>query len=194
MPEGSMVERVRHLLAERLMGGIRVAQIRWRLAAVLTVLALDIISKAGARSWLEGSVSLIPWLLDLVLVYNSGIAFGWLAGGSAFISAAIILIGAMIIVIVFWQILNPELSRWESMGWSLFLAGAIGNSLERILLGEVTDFLSFKLYYYPLFVCNLADVALTLAVIMLLIHELFPSWLPSSWRSTAPSIEVQEAE
>lgn len=194
MPEGSMVERVRHLLAERLMGVIRVAQIRWRLAAVLTVLALDIISKAGARSWLESSVSLIPWLLDLVLVYNSGIAFGWLAGGSAFISAAIILIGAMIIVIVFWQILNPELSRWESMGWSLFLAGAIGNSLERILLGEVTDFLSFKLYYYPLFVCNLADVALTLAVIMLLIHELFPSWLPNSWRSTAPSIEAQEAE
>ncbi|MBF8270531.1 MAG: lipoprotein signal peptidase [Gammaproteobacteria bacterium] len=113
---------------------------------------------------------------NVTLVHNSGAAFSFLrdAGGWQrwfFIGLSSIISG----VILFWLFSTPPLRRWFRCSLALILGGAVGNLLDRILYGYVIDFfdvsipfLSIKLFNpWPAF--NVADAAITVGVIMLVI-------------------------
>ena len=135
----------------------------------LAVVVSDQVSKLWALHQLSsrGVQPLLPGLLQQRLVFNTGAAFSMLEGNAfalGLVSAAVAL------GLVFWIQSSGALSRWQSLGLGLLLGGAIGNGLDRWRLGSVVDFLDFVPIQFPVF--NLADTAINLAVLCLLIDVL----------------------
>ncbi len=124
------------------------------------VIGLDQLTKrtvaAGIASGHEQS--LLPGV-HLVHVRNSGVAFGVLSGGGALVLVATLVALA---VLLFYFVRHPaRRGLWVPTG--LLAGGAIGNLVDRLLNGSVTDFI--KLPHWPAF--NVADIAITFGVIAL---------------------------
>ena len=139
----------------------------WRLALALCalVVAADQIAKALAEAELvPGEQVDVLGPLTLTLAHNSGVAFGLASGGGALLIA--LSATALIFVAVLFA-RNPARPRmWLAVG--LLAGGAIGNLIDRVRAGAVTDYID--VLSWPPF--NLADVAITLGVIVLALSYL----------------------
>lgn len=109
--------------------------------------------------------SLIPNVFSLTYLQNTGGAFSLLEGQRIFF--IIISIVAVIVVVYFLHKYLKE-SKWLTIGLSLFLAGAIGNFIDRFRLGYVVDMFQLDFVRFPIF--NIADVALTIGVALIIIY------------------------
>jgi signal peptidase II len=98
--------------------------------------------------------------IHLVHVHNTGVAFGFLSGGGTIVLVCTLL--ALAALIAYFVLRPGRRGLWVPTG--LLLGGAIGNLIDRLMHGSVTDFI--KLPHWPAF--NIADVAITLGVIALL--------------------------
>jgi signal peptidase II len=142
----------------------RRAEDGWRGAALvaLVVLALDQASKALVRADVTpGEVNELLPFLSIVHVHNRGVAFGALGGGGA----PVLLVTCAALALLIWYFVRH---RGQPMLWlptGLLLGGAVGNIVDRIHQGHVTDFV--KLPSWPAF--NVADIAITLGVVALVI-------------------------
>ena len=138
----------------------------------IAVVLMDQISKAWAMDHLAGGGvrSLLPGLLQMQLVFNSGAAFSMLEGNANLLGVVSL---AVAVGLVFWIQTSGPLDRWQAMGLGFLLGGAVGNGIDRWRLGRVVDFLEFVPISFPIF--NLADVAINLAVLCLAL-SLFPAW------------------
>lgn len=137
------------------------------------VVALDQATKAAVRAAGEAGQlprTLIPGVLDLKLVYNTGAAFSFGAGGGATwffaLVAVIIFVG-----VAFYLCAEENLSRLEVVSLCAVAAGGIGNLIDRLMAGQVTDFLATTFIDFPVF--NVADIAVTCGVIVMLACVLF---------------------
>jgi signal peptidase II len=113
------------------------------------------------------SIPVIEGFFYLTSHRNAGAAFGILQGQMwLFYIATIIVVG---VVVYYIQVYGRE-NRLFGISLGLVLGGAIGNFIDRVLFGEVVDFLDVYIfnYNYPIF--NVADSALVVGVIMLIIH------------------------
>ena len=111
--------------------------------------------------------------LNIVLVYNRGISFGFLAGyNRVFIPLVLLLVSVIVALGVFICYLRSQdiLSR---LGFGLIMSGALGNIVDRLRVGYVVDFLDFhyKTWHFPVF--NIADTLITLGAITLTCRTLF---------------------
>ena len=120
------------------------------------------------------SIDLIP-CFQLTYLRNQGAAFSFLSGAGGwqrwfFIGLAII----ASVFICFWLKKLDRNQRWEAIAWSLVLGGALGNLIDRILYGYVIDFLDVYVgeWHWPAF--NVADSAITVGVVMLLLDSFKP--------------------
>lgn len=149
---------------------------RW-LAVALLVIGLDQISKALVRHFLPlgDSVALTPFF-NLVYIHNPGAAFSFLAGQAGWqrwLFTALALAAAAVII---WLLRRHGDRLLFSLGLALILGGAIGNVIDRLVFGQVTDFLDFYLtvhgqqWHWPAF--NLADSAITVGAVLVVIDEL----------------------
>ena len=136
----------------------------WARAAAVTagVLVLDQVTKAIVRASIPrgGREEVLPFL-DLVHTRNTGVAFGALAGGGAIVTVVIAL--ALIALLAYFATHLHRPLAWLPTG--MLLGGALGNIVDRVRDGAVTDFV--KLPHFPAF--NVADSAITVGVIVLLI-------------------------
>ncbi|MCU7815823.1 MAG: signal peptidase II [Candidatus Thiodiazotropha sp. (ex Rostrolucina anterorostrata)] len=146
---------------------------RW-LWLSLVVILLDQASKQFAESMLTlyESVTVLPFF-DLTLLYNKGAAFSFLSdqGGWQRWFFIILAIGVTIVLIGWlWRLKREE--QWIAVALSLIIGGAIGNVIDRILFGQVIDFLHFHYqgHYWPAF--NVADSAITVGVAIMLFDAL----------------------
>ncbi|MEB3198988.1 MAG: signal peptidase II [Synechococcaceae cyanobacterium] len=139
------------------------------LALAALVLSLDQLSKALALSQLPAGLPrpLLPGLLRLQRVSNTGAAFSLFSGNTGLLT---LISGLVCAGLLIWLWRHPPRSRWQAMALGLLLGGAAGNGLDRLRLGAVVDFLEFVPFPFPIF--NLADVAINLAVICLVIDLL----------------------
>lgn len=133
------------------------------LAGVLAgaVIAVDRVTKHAVRADipLDGSRQVIGNTLQLVHYRNTGVAFDFLSGGGVIV---LVVTGLALLALLGYFVLHPaRRGLWISTG--LLLGGAIGNLLDRILDGSVTDFIKFP--HWPAF--NVADIAITVGVISL---------------------------
>lgn len=131
------------------------------LAAV--VIAADRITKHIVRGHigLQQSRTVIPGILRLVHYRNTGVAFDFLSGAGPVV---IIVEGIALLALLVYVARHPRRrGLWVPTG--LLLGGALGNLLDRLLDGSVTDFIKFP--HWPAF--NVADIAITIGVIALLI-------------------------
>lgn len=139
--------------------------------AALLALALDQLSKLLVRQNLAHleSVTAIPGWLDFTHVHNYGAAWGVFAG------QRVLLIVFTVFVVGFMLFTAREVarkSRLSAVGFGLILGGAVGNLIDRIWQGYVTDFFDLEtpvawLQTFPVF--NIADSALSVGVVSMML-------------------------
>ena len=142
-------------------------------ALIIFLFVLDLASKNYAVSnFLYGQsyTTLIPFI-DLLLIYNSGIAFGVFDGYGDLVSN-ILLIITIFILIYLIRMLTRETLQFAKFALSLIIAGALGNIIDRIIDGKVTDFLHLEFSSFSFFIFNLADAFITLGAILIIYFEL----------------------
>jgi signal peptidase II len=142
------------------------------LAVVAATIVIDQAAKlvAVAQLPLGSAIDLLP-ILTLYRVENTGIAFSFLSGSGLPLVIATAIIAA--IVAGFW-VRAADGGRLAAAGFALIVGGAIGNLIDRVRLGHVVDFLLLHFGDRTLFVFNLADAALTLGPVLLIVTYLFP--------------------
>jgi len=116
-------------------------------------------------------VNILPFF-NLTLIYNKGISFGMINGGSIIELALISIITLSILFIVIrWLFRTSSLYVGLSIG--LIVGGAIGNTIDRFFHQGVVDFLDFHIgmHHYPSF--NVADSSIFIGVVLLLLENLF---------------------
>ena len=131
-----------------------------------SVVAIDQISKILLAGLLADgrTIEVIPGLLQLHLVLNTGAAFSLFrgsVGALAFLSLAVSL-GLLV-----WLSRRRSLPLWQGLAFAFLLGGTIGNGIDRWRLGHVIDYLALVPFRFPVF--NPADVAINLAVICFLV-------------------------
>lgn len=145
----------------------------WLALAVVVVL-LDQLSKAVVvRTLAFGQRRVvIEGLFDLTLVYNKGAAFSFLAGAGGWQRWFFIGIGAAAAAFILYLLWRHGAQRLFSFALALILGGAVGNVIDRILHGQVVDFLlaHWRDFYWPAF--NVADSAITVGAVLLVVDEL----------------------
>ena len=112
----------------------------------------------------------IPFI-DLLLIYNSGIAFGIFDNGSVFTSYILLIVTLLISLYLIWIIIN-ESEVNKKIALSIITAGAFGNILDRINDGQVTDFLHLEILNFSFFIFNLADAFITIGAILIIYFEI----------------------
>ena len=135
-----------------------------RAAAVLAlVIGLDQLTKHTiATSIAPNEVdTVIPGIVHLVHVRNTGVAFGFFSGGGAVVY---VLTGLALAALVGFLVKRPE-RAWLWLPTGMLIGGAVGNLVDRIARGSVIDFI--KLPHWPAF--NVADVSITVGVVVLLL-------------------------
>lgn len=145
----------------------------WLSAAVI---ALDQLSKYLVAGHLAPyrAVQVLP-VFNLALVFNSGAAWSFLSGASGWQRWFFVMLAlAVSVAIGVWLAHMPRRQQgWRAAALALVLGGALGNVIDRLWHGYVIDFLQFHWHnlYYPTF--NLADSAITIGAIMLILEGFF---------------------
>jgi signal peptidase II len=126
-------------------------------------LALSLIAKVIADLYLTDRIAIIGEFAGLQYVRNPGVAFGLqLPSG---IQEAVIITALVLVIIVAYRSTSTPLNRW---GFGLIAGGALGNVMDRLRDGVVTDF--FQVGSFPVF--NVADSCITIGVALLLVESL----------------------
>ncbi|MEJ2309827.1 MAG: signal peptidase II [Gammaproteobacteria bacterium] len=142
----------------------------------LIIVVLDQVTKIWIDSslMLHDRVPVIHGFFDLMKAYNEGAAFSFLAGQDGwqrwFFTGLSTIIS--IALLIWLRRLQPS-HLWTALAISLVIGGAVGNLIDRVALGHVVDFLLFYIdpWYWPAF--NIADSAISIGVVILIITELF---------------------
>jgi signal peptidase II len=140
---------------------------RW-LLLVAAVIVLDLATKAWVVSvFREGQEMPVTGFFSLVLAYNTGAAFSFLAGHDGWQRWLFTGIAIVASVFLVWMLRRGG-HRVLMCGLALILGGALGNLWDRVMEGRVTDFLLFHYagWSWPAF--NVADSAITVGAAMLI--------------------------
>ena len=109
-------------------------------------------------------------MVNFTLAFNTGAAFSFLSGTGDWHRWLFTGFSAVMSVAIFvWIIRLPSTARMQAAGLSLILAGAVGNLMDRILLGHVIDFIDvyYSHYHWPAF--NIADSAICVGAFLLIL-------------------------
>lgn len=142
-----------------------------------SVLAVDQLSKWYIQKSiaLYQSVPVIDSFFHITHVRNSGGAFSLLANASDAVRIPFFLIASIIAIGALVYLLRQVAPQQKVLLFALagVLGGALGNGVDRVVLGQVTDFIDFhwRGYYWPAF--NVADSFITVGVSILLLHSFF---------------------
>jgi signal peptidase II len=145
-------------------------KMRWPwLLLTLLVVVVDYLSKQWVLAGLEeGEFLRVTSFANVHLVFNSGMAFGFL-GNSAVWQVVLLSVLAVVTstVLLVWFFAASTPSRLFLAALPLVVGGAIGNALERISHFKVTDFIDFHLFGWHFWTFNVADAAITVGIILL---------------------------
>jgi signal peptidase II len=136
------------------------------------VIAADQLTKAAILATIrEGDGRAVTPFFSLVLTFNTGAAFSFLAEASGWQRWAFVAI-AVVATMVILALLKRGGTVCYNAGLALILGGALGNLYDRLALGKVVDFLLFHYggWAYPAF--NVADSAITVGAALLILDEL----------------------
>jgi signal peptidase II len=113
----------------------------------------------------------------LTYVENTGAAFSMSFGSELFNRIFFIVVSVLIILLIIYMSKKSD-SKTEQVAFAMIIGGAIGNLIDRILIGSVTDFIWWDFFdlimeRWPVF--NLADSAIVVAVVLIVIKAVFDS-------------------
>lgn len=146
---------------------------KWLWLTALTVI-LDQVTKHMVASSMQlyESIAVVPYF-NITYVHNTGAAFSFLSdqgGWQRWFFAALAFVVSVIITV--WLARLKKNERMLAVSLSLILGGAIGNLIDRLLYGYVIDFLDvyYQTWHWPAF--NVADSAITLGVVLMLMESM----------------------
>jgi signal peptidase II len=144
------------------------------LLLALAVIVSDQITKLAVLNRFEPGerLAVIPGLFDLTLLFNRGAAFSFLAGHDGWQRWFFVVIALAASAFILYLLLRHRQQRMFSLALGLILGGAIGNVIDRLLYGQVVDFLLLHQgnWYFPAF--NVADSAISVGAVLLILDEL----------------------
>lgn len=146
----------------------------WLLLSVFIIL-LDQFTKFEITQHLHGSevIRLAPFL-NFVTRYNAGAAFSFLGQESGWQIYFFSIVSALISVgILIWLFRLKPNDRVTAAALSLILGGAAGNLIDRVRFGFVTDFIDFHIHHWHYATFNVADSAVCIGVVMLVLRVIF---------------------
>ena len=147
--------------------------IRWFCLSA-AVIVLDYLTKVAVlQSFAPGESRAVAPFFNLVLVFNKGAAFSFLAtaqGWQTLFFAAIAIVAS---VVISFLIVRNRSKTLFCTGLALILGGALGNLYDRVVYGHVVDFLDFHAagWHWPAF--NVADSAITVGAGILIVESFF---------------------
>lgn len=161
---------------------------RWYALALLLLVA-DQFTKRLATSSLDYAIAepVFSWF-SLTLHHNQGAAFSFLSDAGGWQRwFFVVLAGAVSVALAYW-LRDLKGRQWPlAPGLALVLGGALGNLLDRLLLGYVVDFLSvhYRGWYFPTF--NLADAAISVGAALVILDSLRPESVQENDEKTDPA-------
>ncbi|MEH2364761.1 signal peptidase II [Nostoc sp.] len=110
------------------------------------------------------TLPLLPGIFHFTYVTNTGAAFSLLSGKVEWLRWLSLGVSLVLVVLALF---GPTLNLWDQLGYGLILGGAMGNGIDRFVLGYVVDFLDFRLINFAVF--NVADSFISIGIVCLLI-------------------------
>lgn len=139
----------------------------------LLILIADQVTKVMVLGYFRlGDSTHVTHFFNLVRVHNEGAAFSFLAGASGWQRWFFTAIGIGAAIFIVWMLKSHPGQRLFAFAMACILGGAIGNVIDRLVHGYVVDFLQFHYanWYFPSF--NVADSAITIGAIAMILDEL----------------------
>jgi signal peptidase II len=148
------------------------------LAVIAAVAAFDQLTKflVTRELALLDTVTVIPGLLNLTHVRNSGVAFGFLNSADFAFKPAVMAVFALaaLVGVGVYAAQLPQDHRWARAGLALIIGGAAGNLVDRARQGYVVDFVDAYWRGWHFWAFNVADAAITIGVAVLILDLLRP--------------------
>jgi signal peptidase II len=145
----------------------------FEMGLIAAILVADQATKAIVRAHipLHESMTVVSGVLNLTHVRNTGAAFGFLNAVEFPYKAAVVALAATaaLIGIAFYAARVSSHERLARLGLAMILAGAVGNLIDRLWLGSVVDFVDVILGGWHFWAFNVADSAITLGVIAMMV-------------------------
>lgn len=146
------------------------------------VLAVTFVLDQANKWWMllvydiqnRGRVEILPFL-DFIFVKNTGISYSMLDSDSPEGQLALATFAVAASSAMWFWLAKSGTNRLMAVSLGLIIGGALGNALDRLLIGGVADFYSLHAYGYYWYVFNIADVAIVAGVIGLLYESIFLS-------------------
>ncbi|WP_322105291.1 signal peptidase II [Paraburkholderia sp. J41] len=144
----------------------------WLGVAVIVILADQLTKITIAKLFAYGQGREITSFFNLVLVYNKGAAFSFLAAAGGWQRWAFTLLGVVAALVIGYLLKRHAAQRMFCTALAFIMGGALGNVLDRVMYGHVIDFLDFHVggWHWPAF--NVADSAICIGAALLVIDEL----------------------
>ena len=153
----------------------------WYLIAFFIMILDQFTKQLITGSFNYGDVQDITAYFNLVRVHNYGAAFSFLSEAGGWQRWALSSVAGIVSIgIIIWISRVPDNKHYERLALALILGGALGNLIDRMMLGYVVDFLDFHWsgMHFPAF--NVADSCITLGAILLILDSLNsddPLWI-----------------
>ncbi|MEP7184057.1 MAG: signal peptidase II [Betaproteobacteria bacterium] len=142
----------------------------WLWLAALVIVADQATKAAIVAAFRDGGERVVTAFFSLILTYNAGAAFSFLAGADGWQRWFFAAIAVVATVLIVW-LLRKGGSAIYCAGLALILGGAIGNLFDRLVIGKVVDFLLFHYAQWAWPAFNVADSAITVGAGLLIVDS-----------------------
>ena len=146
----------------------------WNLVFILAIFAADRLSKIFIINSAEtfGELDIfVTSFLNFNLIWNDGIAFGLFSFEKKIYYNFLTILIIMITLIIFWMITKTK--KIEKLAFMMIFGGSIGNIFDRLYYSSVPDFIDIHFNNFHWFIFNVADIFITVGVLLLIFTEFF---------------------
>ena len=138
---------------------------------VLIVFTIDRVSKIKVLNHFNENKYFVNNFINLDLIWNTGIGFGFLSTGSSLIYNIVTLVIGLVILFLIYIFLISEVL--EKLIYTVIIGGAFGNFYDRILYKGVPDFIDLHYKNFHWFTFNVADIFITFGIMIFIIRSFF---------------------
>ena len=146
----------------------------WNIFFIFIIFIIDRISKIAIINSTEkfGEKNIeVNSFLNLNLIWNDGIAFGLFSFNDKIYYNILTIIIILITLIILWMI--TKTAKFEKIAFIMIFGGSIGNIFDRLYYSSVPDFIDFHINNFHWFIFNVADIFITIGILLLIYLEIF---------------------
>ena len=141
---------------------------------IISIFSLDRVSKIYVINSYDNNLGndlFSSKYLNIILIWNDGIAFGLFSDNNQIFYNIISIIILLIIIILFYLMVKTD--SYKRYVYLIIIGGALGNLFDRIVYNSVPDFIDLHYQGFHWFIFNVADIFITSGVVLLIIKELW---------------------